>query len=155
MMTIEQLNLKLQEAGVRTFFGINILIDALETLSKFNVIWAKDLKNFGNTFRKKLEENEQRIWAHVKEAGAENDLFEVSAKIDTAFGKVAHFNNEQILTLLQAIEQIEKGEIVEVENETELQSLRDAKELKSKIIAYVEGKSKISQLEMLQYLRSL
>ena len=129
-MSKEETTQILQENAIMVGFCTNILLDRLEILSSYRVVWAKELKRFGNMFRAKLEETEKRIWLHIGENQQQDNFFAVAAQMDKVLAKITTFNNEQILTLMQAIESIEKGEILEVENEQELSELRRLKQSK-------------------------
>lgn len=146
---------KLQENAIMVGFCVNILLDRLENLSDVGVVWAKELKRFGNLFKEKLVANEKMIWQHIADPQNQDYFFQVSAHMDKVFAKIVNFNNEEFLTLFQAVDMIANKEILEVADEQQLDNLRDSKELLAKITTYVQSKPRITQAETLQYLRSL
>lgn len=135
-------------------FCVNILLDRLDRLKDAKEIYLHELKKYGNLFKKSLEENEARIWENVSKNGGANDYLEIARIMDNSLGSLIDFTNEQFINLFRAIELIRTDSFIEVETESELESVKQGKALKEQIIAYVET-HKMTQMETLQYLRSL
>ncbi len=148
----EKINRRLQQAALMVGIASNILLDNLNTLSNFQVVWAKEIKRTGNLFITQLVKAESKIWNH---AGDNQDLFlELSQRLEQALHKVVNMQHKQLVQLIVAIDQIVADEVLQIE-ESQLESLLNTRDVLEKAIAYIASKPKIGQIEVLQYLRTL
>lgn len=111
----EKIITKLQENLMIISLCVNILLDRLEQLSDYNIIWNKKLKYIGNNFKKELEEAEKIVWNHFTKEAQQENFFAVAAYMDKTLEKIANFNGEQLMLLLRVAELIEKKN--EIKNE--------------------------------------
>ena len=152
----EQINAKfaaVQQAAMMVGITSNILLDKLNILSQSEVVWAKELKRFGNLFMQQLAKTETKLWNHVGEN--QDEYFNFAFRLEQALETIISMPSDQLVSLIVAVQQIASNEVIHLDSSEQMQQLLDSKAVIEKAIKYIESKPRISQAETLQYLRSI